>query len=59
MTIEPRNALLDRTFFIVQVLKELDGILELIGGTPAGRDAEQVDPLARLITQRELSKNPH
>ncbi len=58
--IEPRHTLLDRTFFIVLILKGLDGVLELVGGIlllfvkPA-----QIGGLAQLLTQHELSEDPH
>lgn len=54
------NHLLDRTFRISLVLKGLDGILELVGGvlflvvTPA-----QLGSLIRVLTQHELSEDPH
>ena len=50
---------LDRTFRISLVLKGLDGILELVGGvllllvTPT-----QINSIARLLTQHELSEDP-
>ncbi len=58
--IEPRHTLLDRTFFTVMILKGLDGVLELVGGvlllvvTPA-----QIGGLAQVLTQHELSEDPH
>ena len=58
--IEPRHTLLDRTFFTVLILKGLDGVLELVGGilllfvTPG-----QIGALAKLLTQHELSEDPH
>ena len=58
--VEPRHRLLDRTFFIVMILKGADGVLELAGGvlllfvTPA-----QIGSLAHLVTQHELSEDPH
>ncbi|WP_129787963.1 DUF2127 domain-containing protein [Promicromonospora panici] len=55
----PRT-LLDRAFFIGLILKGLDGVLELVGGvlllvvTPA-----QIGAFAQLLTQHELSEDPH
>lgn len=57
---EPRLTLLDRIFFISLILKGLDGILELVGGTllllvsPA-----QIGAFARFLTRSELSEDPH
>jgi uncharacterized membrane protein len=51
---------LDRVFLVGIVLKGLDGLLELVGGllllfvTPA-----LIDQVARVLTQHELSENPH
>ena len=58
--VEPRHTLLDRTFVVALILKGLDGVLELVGGvlllvvTPA-----QIGSLVRLLTQHELSEDPH
>jgi uncharacterized membrane protein len=55
-----RHRLLDRTFFVVLILKGVDGVLELVGGvlllfvTPA-----QIGGLAHLLTQHELSEDPN
>lgn len=52
--------LLDRTFRISLSLKGLDGVLELAGGIlllavpPA-----EISTVARLLTQHELSEDPH
>lgn len=57
---EPRPTLLDRTFFVSLILKGLDGVLELVGGslllvvTPA-----QIGAIAGFLTQHELSEDPH
>lgn len=59
-TAKPRPSLLDRTFFVSLILKGLDGVLELVGGilllvvTPA-----QIGAIARILTQHELSEDPH
>ena len=59
-TTQTSHRLLDRTFFIVMIIKGIDGVLELIGGvlllfvTPA-----QIGSLAQLLTQHELSEDPH
>ncbi|WP_426517546.1 DUF2127 domain-containing protein [Diaminobutyricibacter sp. McL0618] len=59
-TTQTSHRLLDRTFFIVMIIKGIDGVLELIGGllllfvTPA-----QIGYLAHLLTQHELSEEPH
>jgi uncharacterized membrane protein len=51
---------LDRTFRVILILKGLDGVLELVGGillllvTP-----QQIGAIARLLTQHELSEDPH
>ncbi|WP_291799307.1 DUF2127 domain-containing protein [Brevibacterium sp.] len=55
-----RRTLLDRLFRVGLVLKALDGVLELAGGTlllfvsPA-----QIGTFVGLITQHELSEDPH
>jgi len=55
-----RPSLLDRTFFVSLILKGMDGMFELIGGvlllvvTPA-----QIGAVARVLTQHELSEDPH
>ena len=54
------TTLLDRTFRIALILKGLDGVLEVIGGillliiSP-----RQMGVIARLLTQHELSEDPH
>lgn len=56
----PHPSALDRAFWIALVLKGLDGVLELIGGgvllfvTP-----RQIGGLAGILTQHELSEDPH
>ncbi len=58
--LQSRPTLLDRTFFVSLILKGLDGVLELVGGvllllvTP-----DQIGAVARLLTQHELSEDPH
>jgi uncharacterized membrane protein len=61
MAVPPRSrTVLDRAFFVGLILKGVDGVLELIGGvlllvvTPA-----QIGVFARLLTQHELSEDPH
>ncbi|HEY8761759.1 MAG TPA: DUF2127 domain-containing protein [Candidatus Dormibacteraeota bacterium] len=52
--------LLDRTFAVGIILKGLDGVLEVLGGllllvlSPA-----TIDQLTRVLTQHELSEDPH
>lgn len=59
-TTEPSHKLLDRTFFVILILKGIDGVLELIGGilllfvTP-----DRIGDLAERLTQHELSEDPH
>lgn len=59
-TLGVRPTLLDRAFFLSLILKGIDGVLELLGGvlllvvTPA-----QIGAVARLLTQHELSEDPH
>jgi uncharacterized membrane protein len=54
------HELLDTTFNVTVILKGLDGLLELVGGTlllvvaPA-----TIDRLVRRLTQHELSQDPH
>ena len=51
---------LDRTFRISLVLKGLDGVLELIGGALLLLvSPEQMGSLVRVLTQHELSQDPH
>lgn len=57
---EYRPTLLDRTFRISLVLKGLDGLLELIGGVLLlVVTTDQIGQLARILTQHELSEDPH
>jgi uncharacterized membrane protein len=59
-TIEPSHTLLDRTFFTVLILKGLDGLLELIGGALLlFVKPTQIGSLAQILTQHELSEDPH
>jgi len=54
------SSLFDKTFKVSLVLKGLDGVLELAGGillllvSPA-----QLGSLVRILTQHELSEDPH
>jgi uncharacterized membrane protein len=54
------RTLLDKTFRVSLILKGLDGLLELVGGillllvSPA-----QIGAWVRLLTQHELSEDPH
>jgi uncharacterized membrane protein len=54
-----RHWLLDRVFWISLILKGLDGVLELVGGTlllvlkPA-----QISLIVQVLTQHELSEDP-
>jgi len=57
---EPDPILLDRTFRVTLVLKGLDGVLEVIGGVLLLLvPPQQIDALARFLTQHELSEDPH
>jgi uncharacterized membrane protein len=57
---KPLSPVLDKTFKISLILKGLDGILEVIGGTlllfvsPAA-----INQLVRVLTAHELSEDPH
>jgi uncharacterized membrane protein len=54
------RTLLDKTFKVSLILKGLDGLLELVGGilllvvSPT-----QIGALVRILTQHELSEDPH
>lgn len=55
-----RGSLLDRAFLAGMVLKGLDGVLELIGGVLLLMvSPTTIDRLTRLLTQHELSEDPH
>lgn len=57
---ETKTTLLDKTFKVSLVLKGLDGVLEVLGGvlllmvSPA-----QMGTVVRILTQHELSEDPH
>ncbi|TDW29806.1 DUF2127 domain-containing protein [Cryobacterium psychrophilum] len=54
------SSLLDRTFRVSLILKGLDGVLELIGGVLLLVVApEQLGAITRLLTQHEISEDPH
>lgn len=50
---------LDKTFKVSQVLKGLDGVLELIGGILLLGSPAQVGSLVQILTRHELSEDPH
>jgi uncharacterized membrane protein len=51
---------LDRTFRVILILKGLDGVLELVGGILLLLvSPQQIGSIARLLTQHELSEDPH
>lgn len=57
---KPDPALLDRTFRVTLVLKGVDGALEVIGGVLLLLvPPQQIGALARILTQHELSEDPH
>ena len=51
---------LDRTFDVTLILKGLDGLFELVGGILLiVVSPETINHLAKMITQHELSQDPH
>lgn len=54
------KTLLDKTFWVALVLKGLDGVLEAIGGVLLLIvSPRQIGAVTRLLTQHELSEDPH
>ena len=52
--------MLDRTFDVTLILKGLDGLFELVGGILLiVVSPETINHLAKMITQHELSQDPH
>jgi uncharacterized membrane protein len=51
---------LDRTFRVILIFKGLDGVLELVGGVLLLLvSPQQIGAMARVLTQHELSQDPH
>ena len=51
---------MDRTFRVILIFKGLDGVLELVGGVLLlVVSPEQIGSMARVVTQHELSEDPH
>jgi uncharacterized membrane protein len=55
-----RGDLLDRAFLVGIVLKGLDGVLEIVGGTLLLLVSPlTIDRISSTLTQHELSEDPH
>ncbi|SFT53107.1 DUF2127 domain-containing protein [Arthrobacter sp. ov118] len=51
---------MDRTFRVILIFKGLDGVLELVGGVLLLLvSPQQIGAMARVLTQHELSEDPH
>ena len=51
---------MDRTFRVILIFKGLDGVLELVGGVLLLLvSPQQIGAMARVLTQHELSQDPH
>jgi uncharacterized membrane protein len=54
------NVTLDRVFRVSVILKAIDGVFEIVGGLLLlVVSPDQLDAIARSLTQHELSEDPH